>query len=138
MKGDFALDTNVAIYVFAEDPKATTATGLLEAGPRLSVQMLNEFANASLRKQRAPWSEIDESLGIIVKLAASLRAVDLAVHNRARIVAQRYKLGFYDSLMLGAALLDGCATFYSEDMQHGLVVDGSLTIVNPFLTASVP
>ena len=135
MSGDFALDTNIAIYVFAEDPKAHAATSLLEAGPRLSVQLLNEFANASLRKQRAPWSEIEESLGIIAKLAASLRSVDVSVHNRARIVTQRYRLGFYDALMLGAALLDGCDRFYSEDMQHGLVIDGTLTIVNPFLTA---
>ncbi len=26
------------------------------------------------------------------------------------------------------ALLDGCGTLYSEDMQHGQVIDGSLTV----------
>ena len=41
---------------------------------------------------------------------------------------------FYDALIVAAALLAGCRTLHSEDMQHGQVVDGRLTIRNPFLT----
>jgi len=40
--------------------------------------------------------------------------------------------------MLAAALRLDCATFWSEDMQDGLVVDGRLTIRNPFAAGSLP
>lgn len=131
----FALDTNVAVYAFSEDDKAGVATELLNTGPRLSIQVLNEFANVSLRKHRAPWPEISEALDLIGRLASSLRPIDQTVHEGGRIVAERYNLGFYDSLLIAAALIDKCEILFSEDMQHGLVIDGTLTISNPFLAA---
>ena len=39
---------------------------------------------------------------------------------------------FWDSLIIKAALETGCDTIYTEDMQHGQVIEGRLTIVNPF------
>ena len=41
-------------------------------------------------------------------------------------------LGFYDSALLASALLADCDTFFSEDMQNGLVIEDQLTICNPF------
>jgi predicted nucleic acid-binding protein len=35
-------------------------------------------------------------------------------------------------LIIAAALEAGCATLYSEDLQHGQVIDQRLTIINPF------
>lgn len=34
--------------------------------------------------------------------------------------------------MLAAALEGGCATFYSEDMQHAQVIEKFVKIKNPF------
>ena len=138
MVKDFAIDTNIAVYVFAEDRRSATALGLLEAGPKISVQLLNEFTFVALRKQKSPWSEIEEALGIISRMARSLRPVGEDVHKRGVAIAQRYKLRFYDALLVAAALLDGCTTLYSEDMQHGLVIDDQLTITNPFLEIERP
>lgn len=45
---------------------------------------------------------------------------------------QRYALSWFDSLIVAAAIETGCETLLTEDMQDGLVVDGTLTIVNPF------
>ena len=39
----------------------------------------------------------------------------------------------YDSQIIAAALTAGCTVLYSEDMQHGQLIDGTLTIVNPFV-----
>jgi predicted nucleic acid-binding protein len=39
---------------------------------------------------------------------------------------------YWDSLIVAAALDAGCSTLYSEDMQHRQVVQGQLTILNPF------
>lgn len=135
MSHDFAIDTNVAVYAFSKDDRSVEALRLIERSPKISVQLLNEFAAVSLRKRRVPWDEIKESLEIISNLAASLRSVNEDVHRGACDLAQRYKVGFYDALMLSAALLDRCSIFYSEDMQHGLVVDETLTITNPFMPA---
>ena len=133
MSRTFAIDTNIAIYAFSDDPKNGAAQALLEMGPCISVQLLNEFANASLRKHRRPWGEIEDMLAIINSLAADVRAVDFDLHLLGREVARRHKIGLYDSLIIAAALLDECDTLYSEDMQHDLIIDDRLTIINPFL-----
>jgi len=129
----FAIDTNVAVYAFSRDDRRLVSMDLLNAGPKMSIQLLNEFVSVSLRKRRVEWSEIEESLDIITELAASMRDVSYEVHDLARIVSQRYRFSFYDALIVAAALLDECEVLYSEDMQNGLIIDGRLTITNPFL-----
>ena len=129
----FAIDTNVAVYAFSKDDRRVVAMELLGQGPCISVQLLNEFANVSRNKKTWEWPEIEEALDIILRLSSSSRAVDIGVHELGKNVAQRYKMGVYDSLIIAAALLDGCEMLYSEDMQHGVVIDGTLTIINPFL-----
>jgi len=47
-------------------------------------------------------------------------------------VAERDGVAFYDALIIAAALEAECATLLSEDMQHSRVIDGRLTILNPF------
>ena len=123
----------MAVYALSDGPKCDIALLILEAGPNISVQLLNEFANVSLRKRRLPWEEIDELLAIINNLAANVRPIDIELHRSGREIAKRYKLSIYDSLIVAAALLDDCQTLYTEDLQHGLVIDGRLTITNPFL-----
>jgi predicted nucleic acid-binding protein len=135
---DFAIDTNIAVYALSEGQKCDIALLLLETGPSVSVQLFNEFINVNLRKRRLPWSEIDESLAIINSLVSSVRPLDIELHRRGREVSKRYNLGIYDSMIIAAALLDDCETLYSEDMQHGLIVEQRLTIINPFLTQPEP
>ena len=43
----------------------------------------------------------------------------------------RYRLSYWDSAIVAAARLQRCGVLYSEDMQHGMVIDG-VTITNPF------
>jgi predicted nucleic acid-binding protein len=59
---------------------------------------------------------------------------DLAVqtHDVGRALAERYGLSIYDAMIVASALVAGCTTLWSEDMQDGLVVEGQLRIVNPF------
>ena len=38
-----------------------------------------------------------------------------------------------DSIVVASALEAGCDRLYTEDMQHGLIVENQLKIVNPFL-----
>ena len=56
----------------------------------------------------------------------------LALFNQALAVHHRYKLSWYDSLIVAAALKAECTTLYTEDLQHGQHF-GDLVITNPFL-----
>lgn len=137
-KPPVTLDTNVAIYAFSSaGAKAAAALTVIERADFISVQLLNEFANAIRRKQDRPWSEINPALDRIRKSVPKIVPLDEAVHVEAVRLVERYKLGFYDALMLGSALLNGARTFYSEDMQHGMSIDETLRVVNPFVTGAL-
>ena len=53
-------------------------------------------------------------------------------HERGTQIAERFDLSIYDALIVSAALLSGCTTLYSDDMQDGQVIERQLTIRNPF------
>ena len=50
---------------------------------------------------------------------------------RACDIKERYDLQFYDALLLAAAQANGCAEFWSEDLNDGQMY-GSVKAVNPF------
>lgn len=54
------------------------------------------------------------------------------VENAFR-VGNRYQISHWDSLIVAAALAADCDTLFSEDLQHGQIFDGQLTVTNPFL-----
>jgi predicted nucleic acid-binding protein len=56
----------------------------------------------------------------------------IETHDLGKLIAERYKLSVYDAMIVAAALLGGCDTLYSEDMQDGLLIDNQLRICNPF------
>ena len=125
-------DTNVVLYLLSADAgKADRAEELLAAGGTISVQVLNEFAAVALRKLRMSWPEIREALEPI-RAVCSVQPLSIETHDRATKISERYELPVYDSLIVAAALLAGCKTLYSEDMQNGQVIERELTICNPF------
>lgn len=125
-------DTNVVLYLLSADTaKADRAEELIAAGGTISVQVLNEFAAVARRKLRMSWSEIREALEPI-RAVCTIKPISLETHDRATEIGERYGLSVYDSLIVAAALLAGCKTLHSEDMQHGQVIEGTLTISNPF------
>ncbi len=50
----------------------------------------------------------------------------------ASSLREKYKFSYWDSLIVSSALKNNCKILYTEDMHHGLIVDGVLEIVNPF------
>ena len=127
------LDTNVLFYALTTNPKTNIASRVLEDCDFLSVQALNEYANAAVRKRERTLAEVSQDIDALTKAMPYICSVELAHHRSALKIAARYRLSFYDSLMIAVALENDAAVLYSEDMQHGLVVDGTLTITNPFL-----
>ena len=130
---DEFLDTNVLVYAFSTDVRASKAQQLLERGCLINVQILNEFANVARRKLKMSWTELSDALDDIRTLCPTISPVTLDTHTAGLQRAQRYGISVFDGLVVAAALEAGCATLWSEDMQHGLLVDERLTILNPFL-----
>lgn len=126
------IDTNILLYLLSADPeKADRAEIIVQTGGLISVQVLNEMANVARRKLSMPWIEINEVLSLIRSLCQTA-PLTIETHDRGRLVAEQYGLGVYDAMIVAAALLGGCETLYSEDMQHGLMIDRQLRICNPF------
>jgi predicted nucleic acid-binding protein len=131
MPGEF-LDSNVLVYAFTDDPRAAAAQALLDRGCTISVQGLNEFANVARRKLGHSWDEIRAALAVIRDLCPAILPVDLDTHEAALRLAERYGFVMFDALMVAAALKAGSTTLWSEDMQDGMLIDGTLRIANPF------
>lgn len=126
------LDTNVLLYLISADAtKAEQAERLIAKGGVVSAQVLNEFASVASRKARLSWPDIREVLGIVRKLCRVV-AVDVDTHDDAIRIAERYRVSFYDALILAAAISARCPTIYTEDLHNGLVIDGS-TVRSPFV-----
>jgi predicted nucleic acid-binding protein len=136
MNVEVFLDTNVLVYsLVADDPRAAIATALLEQGGAISVQVLNEFTSTAIRKLKRSWSDVTAALAAFRRLLPNPLPVTSAMHEAALEIAQRDRLSFYDALIVAAALEAGCSTLLTEDMQQGRVIDGRLTIQNPFAQA---
>jgi predicted nucleic acid-binding protein len=93
------IDTNVLLYLLSADAaKADRAESTVRAGGRISVQVLNEIANVARRKLAMPWAQLDEVLSLIRSLC-SVEPLTVEMHERGRLVAQRYGLSVYDAMI---------------------------------------
>ncbi len=129
---DSFFDTNVLLYLLSGDAvKADRAEAVLARGGTISVQVLNEFAAVAARKLGLSYSEIREVLEP-VRAVCAVVPVTLETHDLGLQIAERYGFSLYDALIVAAALLAGCATLYSEDLQDGQTIDGRLVVRNPF------
>ena len=61
-----------------------------------------------------------------------VQPMTLDVLMAALDIKQRHGLSYWDSAIVAAALALGCSELYTEDMHHGLAIDG-LRLINPFL-----
>ncbi|WP_249225560.1 PIN domain-containing protein [Tardiphaga alba] len=104
---------------------------LVDDGGNVSVQVLNEMANVSRRKFGMSWQQTSQFINRTVRLF-DIWPVTVDIHKDGLRLAERYGFAIYDSFIVAAALAADCDTLWSEDMQAGMVVDGRLTIANPF------
>jgi len=125
-------DTNVLLYLLSADQdKADRAEAALAAGGSVSVQVLNEFALVASRKLGMPIREIREALAAI-RAVCRVEPVSEDTHDLGLQVAERHGLSVYDSMIVASALLAGCKSLLTEDMQDGQTFDGRLKVRNPF------
>lgn len=132
------IDTNILLYAIAQsvggvaDPRTERAEQLLAAGGRVTVQVLNEFADVANRKLRLSWDWIESRLWVIEELCGPALPLTPQAQRDAVRISGRYALRIYDSMIVATAQEAGCDVLYTEDLQHGQEIEG-VRIVNPFL-----
>lgn len=133
------LDTNILVY--AHDRSAGTkhqrARALVEqlwvSGKGvLSTQVLQELC-INLRRQMAVPFSFDETREVMKDYLRWRIVVNTGESVlQALEIEARYKISFWDALILQAAESSGAAVLYSEDLSAGQHY-GSIQVVNPLL-----
>ena len=134
------VDSNVFLYAMDEaDPMKQQAarnwrTELWKNRlGRISFQVLSEFYVNAVRK--LPGARDEARAEVRDLLAWNPVVVDAALIERGWKVQDRYRLSFWDSLIVAAAKTASCGFLLTEDLQSGQKLDG-VEVVNPFLRGS--
>ena len=135
MRADFFIDTNILLYAASssksEHRKRIKARELLATeGGGLSVQVQAEFYVNATTKFKQPH---DKVVRILESLDSyPVLAVTEAVFWAALQIKERYRLSYWDSAIIAAAVELGCHSVYSEDLNHGQSYAG-VRVINPFV-----
>jgi predicted nucleic acid-binding protein len=130
------VDTNVFLYALDEADKdkqkvAREWRSALWASRlgRVSFQVLSElYVNAIRLRPDA----VDEARAEVRDLLAWNPVVaDAALLERGWKLQDRYRLSYWDALIVGAAKTASCGYLLTEDLQAGQKLDG-VEVVNPF------
>lgn len=130
------VDTNVWYYAITGGDSAfrSRADALLTSLPRPTIngQVLRELGRILLQKARCDEDTVRQVITDLFQTC--LVAPDAeSTFILAGQLRRAHTFSYWDSLIVAAALDAGCDTLYSEDMQHGQVVEGRLRLVNPFV-----
>lgn len=136
MQDKVFLDTNILIYCYSVDEKdkQEKALELIDKhslDSLISTQVINELSNVLFKKFKLSSLEIENTI-LEIDNYIGIVNFTLTTQIKALKIKDKYKLQFYDSLIIATAIENKCAILYSEDMQNGLLVENVLTIINPF------
>lgn len=131
------IDTNILIYrsfgTTFQKQKIQKLLAEHDGSIVISVQVLNEFINASVKKKFFETEQLlDETLHFFIN---NFQFAPILIDNvtKANGIRRKYKLSYYDSLIIATALESKCEILYSEDLQHGLLLEKKLKIANPLI-----
>ncbi len=126
-------DSNIPVYLVDMDlVKREKVVQLISPNIIISTQVVTENINACLKSLKLPDEEAYDHGQALLE---EFNVVDIhpSTLQMAIKIRRKYQLSWWDSLIIATALENHCETLYSEDMQHGLVIENTLTIINPFL-----
>ena len=137
MRARVFLDTNILVYaieVGGRDPgKSAAALALARREDVvLSTQVLGEFYRAVTSARRASPLTHDEAVAWVqLWKRHDVRPITVPQVDLALELTHRFRIGYFDALILASARFAGCAVVYSEDLSDGLDYRG-VRVRNPF------
>jgi predicted nucleic acid-binding protein len=131
---------DTSILVYSVDADETVKFGpagelveeyLVRGNGAISVQVLREFYSAS-RRLGSPLPE--QQAREMVDYFATFRTLseDVGMVLGAARRTGEMSISFWDALIVEAALKSGADRLFTEDLQHGRVIEG-MRVENPFL-----
>jgi predicted nucleic acid-binding protein len=134
------VDTNVLVYSrdASEPAKQKQAMGWMtrlwsEKRGRLSFQVLSEFYIIVTNKLQPGMEPQTAREDVRLLLAWRPIAVDARVIEEAWRTQDRYKLSWWDALIVSAAQVSDCRYLLTEDLQEKQNM-GNVEVINPFST----
>jgi predicted nucleic acid-binding protein len=104
---------------------------LLSGRLAISLQVLNEtYAVVRRKAEFAHWRPNARQF-LEDSLQWATPPLDASALSEAWSIEDRYRIGFWDAMVLVSANRAGCAYFLSEDLNDGQVY-GAVRVINPF------
>jgi len=129
---DIALDTNILVYGHSgDDRKKQVGRSLLKTAPVISSQVISEYLNVMQRVFKKEKNVLIQTTALLLR-KCTIKPIILSTVELAADLIGRYDFQLFDGVIVASALESGCNILYSADMQDGLIVEKTLTIVNPF------
>ncbi len=136
--GSCFVDTNILLYAHdlaASDKRVRAREWILALSEIdaliISPQVMNEFCSVVQRKMPdIPPAEIDLLLAAMERWCGA--ETSAATARLGFALQMRYRLGFYDAVLVASAVRASCSHFLTEDLNDGQVIEG-VRIINPFL-----
>lgn len=128
------VDTNILVYFISDDKKKKPpAREILFSSEDVYVssQVISEFVSVCFSKKFLGPDEITSVISHYIE-ALNFVPVEASTIKSAVKIKKKAHSSFWDSLIIASALENNCSILYTEDMQDGQVIDGKLTVVNPF------
>jgi predicted nucleic acid-binding protein len=139
MSGRFFLDTNIFVYTFDHNApaKAKKAAQLIRRAVDngegiISYQVVQEFFSVAFRRfaQAMSFAEAEQYFITVLRPLLAVHSSP-AIYLAAMRIAEKNHIGWYDSLIVAAAVEGQCERLYTEDLQDGRKIE-SVRIENPF------
>ena len=129
-----AVDTNVLLYFLDTSlpDKRKTAADIILKSPSFNSQSLSELINVLQRRWKYSKEKVLVTVANLLEVCEYISLTEAMVKKSFALV-KKYDFQFFDALIVASALEANCNILYSEDMHHGLLVEGQLRILNPFL-----
>jgi predicted nucleic acid-binding protein len=135
MRDKIFVDSNIILYSYSktELDKNKIANALIFSFDEIlvSTQVINEVTNILFKKFQLDSVDIEN---VLLEIDNNFKIVNFSLTTQIKAIKikKKYKLQYYDSLILATALENNCTVLYSEDMQHRQIIEDQLKIINPF------
>jgi predicted nucleic acid-binding protein len=128
-------DSNIMVYSYSNSElnKREIARKLIaDSNSFISTQVLQELCNTITRKFKFNYDQAATT----IKECCQNNNLHTNTENtilQACQIAERHGFSFYDCMIIAAAIESNCTVLYSEDLQDGQIIEGKLTVKNPFI-----
>ena len=128
------IDTNIWLYAFIpsqDSNKSAKAKAVIQQSDiAISSQVINEVCVNLIKKAQFDEPGLRQLINSFYN-RYNVGLIDTDTLLKSSELREKLQLSFWDSLIVSSALLGGAEILYTEDMSDGMVIEGSLTIINP-------